>query len=305
MQNAAKAKEAEILHRLVAWGERQPAVRAMLLTSTRAISNEPVDAFSDYDVILLVPNIHPFFEDRTWLDDFGPVLVVYRDPIQPEPGYGLERFAYVTQYANGLKIDFILFPVELMRRIAKAERLPDVLDVGYHVLLDKDGLTTGLQPPTYRAHIPSPPGEEAYRTVVEDFFGDAPYVAKNLWRDELMPAKYSLDEVMKQHYLRQMLEWRIELDHGWSLKPGAHGKRLKQHLPPEIWSELERSYVGAGIEENWDALFRTIALFRQAAVEVADGLGYTYPQDLHDRVIAYLHKVKALDRDAKTLAALA
>lgn len=37
----------------------------------------PVDILSDYDVILIVQDIHPFVTDRTWLNDFGDVLVVY------------------------------------------------------------------------------------------------------------------------------------------------------------------------------------------------------------------------------------
>jgi hypothetical protein len=48
-----------------------------------------------------------------------------------------------------------------------------------------------------------------------------------------------------------MLEWRMETAHGWSVKPGAYGKGLKQYIEPELWSDLESTYVGAGLEENW------------------------------------------------------
>jgi aminoglycoside 6-adenylyltransferase len=264
----------------------------MILTSTRTKPGVTVDRFSDYDVIVAVTDIHPFFDDRSWLEDFGQVLVLYRDPIRLDEGQ--ERFAYITQYEDGTKIDFTLWPVELVRRVTRRPHLPDDLDVGYAVLLDKDGLTTGLQPPTYRAHIPAPPGEIAYRARVEEFFHEATYVAKHLWRDDLMPAKYNLDYAMKGVNLRCMLEWRIEMDHGWSLKPGAYGKGLKRYLPPEVWSKLEATYVGAGTEENWAALFRTIDLFRQVALEVAAGLGYDYPHDLDRRVVAYLERVRDL-----------
>lgn len=276
---------------LLRWAEQRESVRAVLLTSTRANPTARIDIFSDYDVLLVVQDIHPFFEDRTWLQNFGQVLVVYCDSIHPAPDYGIEMFANVTQYEDGLKIDFTLWPVELLRRIAEEPVLPPYLDVGYRVLLDKDGLTEGLKAPTYTAYIPSPPAEETYRAVVENFFSDAPYVAKNLWRDELMPAKYSLDTVMKQKYLRQMLEWRMEIDHSWSLKTGVLGKGLKKRLPPEIWADLEATYSGVGVEENWAALFKTIDFFRKVAIEVGDHLGYKYPQDLHQRVVDYLRRV--------------
>ena len=193
---------------------------------------------------LVVTDIHPFFADRAWLEDFGRVLVLYRDPIRLE--YGVEKFAYITQYEDGLKIDFTLWPVEMVPRIVAAPQLPDDLDVGYTILMDKDDLTTGLQPPTYAAHIPSPPTREEYETRIEVFFHEATYVAKHLWRDDLMAAKYNLDYAMKMNKLRQMIEWRMEIDHDWSVKPGAYGRGLKRHLTPETLLELESTYVGAG-----------------------------------------------------------
>jgi aminoglycoside 6-adenylyltransferase len=81
-----------------------------------------------------------------------------------------------------------------------------------------------------------------------------------------------------------MLEWRMEIDHKWSLPTGAHGKGLKHYVNPAIWQKLESTYVGAGKEDNWQALFTTIGIFRQVASEVASGLGFSYPQDLESRV---------------------
>ncbi len=285
-------QESEVIRQLIQWAEHQPSVRAMLLTSSRANLNAPVDALSDYDVVLVVLDIHPFFEDKTWLQDFGQVLVAYWDPIHPAPDYGIEQVGNVTEYGDGLKIDFTLWPVELLRRIAEAPTLPADLDIGYTVLIDKDRLTEGMRAPTYTAYIPTPPTNETYQKVVEDFFSDAPYVAKCLWRDELMPAKWCLDYDMKHNFLRQMLDWRMERDYQWSLPTGALGKGLKQHLPPDIWLQLERTYVGAGIGDNWDALFNTMALFRQVGIEVADHLGYIYPHDLDQRVTTYVQKIK-------------
>jgi aminoglycoside 6-adenylyltransferase len=291
-------KEEEIIERLIQWAEHQPLVRAMLLTSSRAIPNTPGDVFSDYDVILALQDVHPFYEDRTWLEAFGSVLVLYRDPL--EAYYGCLKSEYVTQYENGLKIDFTLWPVELLQRVVADLHLPDELDAGYRVLLDKDHLTDGLKPPTYKAYIPTPPTETEYQAVVEVFFLDATYGAKLLWRDDLMAAKHILDHSLKQEHLRPMLEWRLEIDHQWSVKPGPYGRRLKKWLRPDLWTELESTYTGAGLEANWQAMFRTIALFRKVAIEVGDRLGYSYPRDLDRRTGAYLQKVKNLDRGAES-----
>lgn len=284
-----------ILLHFIAWASARDDVRAILLTSSRCNPSAPVDRLSDYDLICVVEDIHPYHEFDDWMEDFGHVLVVWRDPIQLK--YGQERFARITQYEDdGLKIDFTFWPVELLRRIVAEPQLPPDLDVGYQVLIDKVGLTDGLKPPTFRAYIPSPPSEAEYLDVIEEFFHEATYMAKHLWRDDLLPAKYQLEKEMKADLLQRMLDWRMEIDHNWSVKPGVLGRGLKRRTRPDLWADLERTYVGAGIEENWLALFATAELMRKVAREVGQALGYAYPETLHQRAVRYLQWVKDLDR---------
>jgi aminoglycoside 6-adenylyltransferase len=274
-------------------------IRAVLLTSTRAVPNAPVDALSDYDVILIVQDIQPFAAERSWLNDFGEVLVAYWDPVYPNPVFGIEQCGNVTQYADGLKIDFTLWPVALFQQIVAAPVLEAELDAGYQVLLDKDHLTDTMQAPTFTAYMPKPPSLTTYQTVINDFLSDAPYVAKCLWRDELLPAKWCLDTDMKHLYLRQMLEWRMAMEHQWGVPTGSLGKGLKKRLPPDIWAALERSFAGARPTDNWDALAQTMALFRWVAVEVGEHLGFSYPEQLHERVTAYVEQIKQMERPAE------
>jgi aminoglycoside 6-adenylyltransferase len=286
----------DVISRLVQWAQQRDSIRAMLLTSTRAVPNAPVDDLSDYDVVLIVDDIHPFYDDRNWLEDFGQVLVVYWDPIYLDPDYGIEKFGNVTQYADGLKIDFTLWPLEMLRKIVQAPSLLAELDAGYRILLDKDHLTDEMQSPTYRAYIPVPPTNEVYQTMINDFFSDAPYVAKCLLRGELLPAKWCLDYDMKHVYLRPMLEWLMGVNHNWLLPTGSLGKGLKKKLPSEIWSQLEATYAGADTADNWEALFRTMALFRDVAMEVGKWLGYIYPHDLDQRVTNYAQQMRHQNR---------
>jgi aminoglycoside 6-adenylyltransferase len=292
-----------VIRRLVEWAENRADIRAMLLTSSRANPRAPVDAFSDYDVVLVVTDLRPYFDDKSYLGDYGPVLVVFNNPIGQENGF--DCFGAITHYEDGTKIDYGFFPVEWLRWVTEQPELPPDLDAGYVVLLDKDHLADGLKPPTYAAYIPTPPTEQEYRDLIQEFWNDAAYTAKNLWRDNLISAKYNLDTIMKFHVLRQLLEWRMEIEHGWSVRPGAYGKGLKKWMDPALWTELESTYVDAGIEENWDALFRTVDLFRKVAVEVGDSLGYSYPEDLDRRMVTYLHRVKDLDRAAASFSGLA
>jgi aminoglycoside 6-adenylyltransferase len=289
---AERIRDDPVIQGIMRWAHKRDDVRAVLLTSTRAIPGGTIDLFSDYDVVLVVLDIYPYFEDEGWLYDFGEVLVRYRDPIKLMDGF--EKFAYITQYEDGLKIDFTLWPVEVVHQIVKADELPLDLDIGYLVLLDKDHVTRGMKPPSYQAYIPGPPGEAEYQELVREFFHEATYVVKHLFREELIPAKYNLDYRMKQANLVRMLQWRLEIDQGWSVRLGAYGKGLKKYLNEETWSLLEKTYVGAGMAENWQALFATIDVFRTTAIEVAESLGFDYPFILDDRVMVYLRKVKNL-----------
>jgi aminoglycoside 6-adenylyltransferase len=285
-------QEQKVLNRLIRWAEKQEPVRAMLLYSSRANPQAPVDIFSDYDILLAVTDVHRFHGDDRWLEDFGKVLVVFRNPIGLE--HGFECFGFITHYQEGVKIDYSFYPVDYLTWAARQPVLPDDLDNGYLVLLDKDHLTEGLKPPTYQAYLPSPPAEPEYRAVIDEFFNDAIYVAKHLRRDNLFSVKLSMDHIMKFSCLRQMLEWRMEIENEWSVKPGAYGKGLKRRIEPETWAGLEATYVGADVVENWQALFRTIDLFRKVALEVGRRLGYEYPHEMDQQVVAYLENIRAI-----------
>jgi aminoglycoside 6-adenylyltransferase len=253
-----------------------------------------IDRLSDYDIdVIIRADARAWYEDRGWLvEEFGKVLVGFMDP--PALEYGIETFGGVIIYESGVKIDYTIMPVGIFAQVVAEPKLRDGWDDGHRVLLDKDGMAVGMPKPTNQEYIPKPPSAEAYRSVIDYFFTDTIYVAKNLLRDELIFMKSNLDQGMKAEYLLRMLEWRMEIDHNWSVRLGLLGRGLKKRLPPELWAELEKTYTGAETEENWAALFRTIALFRQVAVEVGERLGYAYPYDLEKRVIDYLNWIKSL-----------
>jgi aminoglycoside 6-adenylyltransferase len=276
-----------MIEKLIKWATEQNLVRAMVLTSSRAIPNSPtIDQFSDYDVILAVRDVQAFHSSRDWLAAFGTVLAMYRDPVYEQDG--LNWSANVVQFDQGLKIDFTLWPVEMLQKVAQQVTLPEEFDAGYRVLVDKDGLTQGIKPPSFRGYIPQPPTEARYVEEIENFFLCATYVAKYLLRDDVMAAKYLLDGEMKHENLRPILEWQIEIEHDWQVKPGNYGRRIKQWLRPDLWADLESTYAGAGIAENWQALFRLMDLMHKVGRDVAEKLGFVYPETIEQRIREYI-----------------
>ena len=56
---------------------------------------------------------------------------------------------------DGTKVDYIIWPVALLQRILGAPKLPDLLDHGYQVLVDKDQLASQLKlPPIMPIFLP-------------------------------------------------------------------------------------------------------------------------------------------------------
>ena len=281
-------QEKDVVDKLMEWGTAHPLIRAMILTSSRTRPDGPVDLLSDYDLILAVSEIVPFAFDDAWISDYGKPMVRWGDQSEM---YGLATYFRGVVYQNYVKIDYSIWPVELLARIETSGLLPDQLDVGYRVLLDKDRRTAGWKQPSYKAHIPARPTEADYQALVEEFWWSTTYVAKSLWRDDLVFARWVLDQDLKLETMRRMLEWRIEIDHNWSVKPGVYGRGLKQLLPPDLWSEFASTYASLDVEETWAALDRVIALFRRVALHVGNVLGYTYPQQVDDQVSSYLEDI--------------
>lgn len=280
------------IEQLIRWGEARQEVRALILTSTRAIPGARLDDYSDYDVIAVVGDVRSWVEDKAWREDFGAVLVDYWDPVPTSPDARLDAVSGVVYYASGLKIDFTLWSLDRVASVAAAPMPHPELDAGHRVLLDKDRLTAALPAPTYRAYVPLPPDGPTYRRLISDFLVGVPYVAKCLLRDELLPAKWVLDFDMRFNYLLPMLEWWVQCEHGWSIKTGHLGRGLKRWLPAPTWRELESTFAGADAEANWGALFAMVALFDRTAADVANGLGHPYPASLVEDVVGHALRMR-------------
>lgn len=283
--------EKEVLEQVVAWGTAHPLIRSLILTSSRTRPDGPVDLLSDYDLLVMVSDVEPFLTDDAWIAAYGRPMVRWGDQAQMA---GLLTYFRGVIYQNYVKIDYRICPVELLSCIATATSLPDALDVGYRVLLDKDGQTGRWRPPSYRAHIPAPPTAAEYQALVEEFWWGTTYVAKSLWRGELIFAKWMLDADLKLETMRRLLEWRIEIEQQWELKPGNQGRGLERWLPAATYSDFASTYQGLSPQDTWVALEQVAALFRSVAQEVGDALGYPYPQHVDEQVSAYVKGIRGM-----------
>jgi len=274
--------EEEVLTQFNKWAQSNDLIRAAVLTSLRVDPKGVTDFLSDYDIELYVSDLEPFRKDDEWLSVFGPIMV--RWPLKPRSTFDEKRLTRLVLFKDGVRIDFQITD--------KTEIEPDAYDDGYRILLDKDDLTIGLNDPTFSKHIIKKPSREEYDTLVHEFWWNATYVPKYLWRDELPFAKSVLGQTVRDKYLRTVIEWFIGLQHDWSVNMGLCGKWFKHYLDAETWSEFESTYAGADIEENWQSFFKAISLFRKLGKTVGRSLGYDYPTQLDQEMTDYYSTIR-------------
>ncbi len=276
--------EKEILTQFKEWAQKEKLLRTAVLTSSRVNPEADVDFLSDYDLELYVSDLDKFKKNDKWLEVFSPIMV--RWPLKPRTT-GFKSGSWITRlvlFRDGVRIDF---------QITDQLRIePDAYDNGYQVLIDKDNITNNLNEPTYSEYLINKPSQEEYETLVNEFWWNAYYVPKYLWRDQLTFAKYMLDYVLRYSYLHQVIDWSIGLENNWSVETGALGKKFKDYLAADRWAELKETYAGADIEENWEAFFKLTGFFRKIAKEIGKKLAYDYPEQVDKEVMDFCRKIK-------------
>ncbi|MFC1954790.1 aminoglycoside 6-adenylyltransferase [Chloroflexota bacterium] len=281
-------QENDVITKLQNWGRENDCVRAMILTSSRANPDSFTDKFFDYDITLYVSDIKSFMNDE-WLSIFGQPMIKW--PLKPMSTFSKDWITRLVIFENEIRIDFQITSNQLIEPSTHDNGFS--YDNGFKVLADKDGLTESLNEPAYSVYNIKKPTEEEYESLINSFFWNATYVPKYLWRDELYFAKFMLDSDLRFNNLRKMIEWYIGLQHNWSVNTGLQGRFIKRYLNSKTWAELETTFSDADIENNWQAFFNMITLFRKLAVNVGNSLGYEYPHELDQKITKYCNKIKA------------
>jgi aminoglycoside 6-adenylyltransferase len=283
--------EREMLDLIIKTARNDERVRAVVMNGSRLNPKAPKDFFQDYDVVYLVTEKESFLADPGWIKVFGELMILQlpdemSDP--PPEGRGL-YYGYLMQFADGNRIDLSLFPVDKLDQLEQ-----DSLTL---TLLDKDGVLPNFPPPSDSGYMPKPPSAKAFFDCTNEFWWVSPYVAKGLWRREIVYARHILDVYVREQ-LDKMLAWYVGICSGFQKSPGKLGKYLESCLEPEQWQMLLSTYSDADYARTWEALFAMGELFRRIAIPVAQHFGYSYPYGDDQRVSAHLHHIRCLPRDA-------
>ncbi len=283
--------EAEMMNLILGVARQDERIRAVAMNGSRTNPNAPKDIFQDYDIVYIVTDVASFTADHAWVDVFGELMIMQLpDEMTAVPSEPTNRFAYLMQFADGNRIDMTLVPVEEAEAYSSEDKLT-------MVLLDKDGCFPLLPAPSDEEYWVKRPTAKAFADCCNEFWWVAPYVAKGLWRREILYAHEHLDRYVKD-MLIMMLSWQVGIQTDFTVSVGKCGKYLEQYLAPELWRALLATYADGSYEDVWRALFATCDLFRTTATNAAAHFGYEYPHDDDQRVSAYLRRVRELPADA-------
>ncbi|MBE2236172.1 MAG: aminoglycoside 6-adenylyltransferase [Caldilineaceae bacterium] len=284
--------EQEMLDLITGVAKEDARIRAVIMNGSRTNPRAPRDIFQDYDIVYLVDDVTPFRCNLAWIERFGELMILQMPDAMGDAPPADGSFGYLMQFADGNRIDLTVFPTDRLDELGR-----DSLSL---LLLDKDGVIEAYPPPTDSDYLPKPPTAKQFADCCNEFWWVSTYVAKGLWREEITYAKALQEQVVREQ-LMLMLTWEIGARTHFACSTGKLGKYFQQHLDPELWRLLLQTYADADPGHTWDALFVMGALFRRAALSVAEHFGYAYPHNDDARVSAHLAHVRALPQDAQTM----
>jgi len=282
--------EREMLDLILAVAKNDERIKAVVMNGSRTNPHVTRDLFQDYDIVYLVDNVTSFINDPEWIDVFGERLILQTpETMTLVPPEGGRRFAYLMLFADGNRIDLTLVPMEEKELYLREDKLT-------RVLLDKEGVLPELPPPTDEDYHIKKPTAALFSDCCNEFWWVSTYVAKGLWRKEVL---YAYDHMnIVRNMLLQMLIWKVGFETGFSRSVGKNAKFLSRYVDQETWRQLLLTFPGGFVEQIWQALDAMTGLFEQTAQEVAAALEAVYPLEEYRKVKNYLSDVHRLAPNA-------
>jgi aminoglycoside 6-adenylyltransferase len=249
------------LDEVAAWAGEQPDVRGVVLLGSQARSDSPADRASDVDLSLFVDVPDRYLRDDGWLRRFGEPLLSLREPTAVG-GFEERR----VLYRDGLEADFAVLPA------AAAEAMPPeagaVIARGFQVLYGD-----AIEISEAALAEPSPPTQEQFDQLSNDFWYHLLWAAKKLWRGELLVAKQACDCFLTWR-LVDLARWRAQGQDTW------HGLRFfERWAGDDLVEALGQTFAAYEKQDLGRALRATGELFGKVEDDVAARFGLTASVD--------------------------
>ena len=294
-----------ILAKMVAWAGARDDVRALALVGSRARTDHAADRWSDLDVVAMARRPARYRGSAGWLAEIEtPWLAIH----EPTP-IGGQQIHHVI-FEGGAKLDLVVVSsrafsiaaravATLRRRPSAARLLPalarerltalaHVTGHGIRFVLDKDGIGDRLGSGAWEsARPPVPPSQEEFLDLVRHFLTEQVSVALKLGRGEVFLAK-AMGEPRLTELLLRMLEWHTQVTSDRWSPVFERGRFLDEWAPPGVIERLRGTFARYDPTDVRRARLEALDLFRELAQETGAQLGYAYPKQLEETVMAWV-----------------
>ena len=289
--------EKEMFDLIVNTAKQDEGIRAVYMNGSRTNPNIQKDIFQDYDIMYVVSDTKPYYENESWINRFGERLYMQMpekmDFLRGREYHFDEIYGWLIQFADGNRLDLHVVSIPY----ALNNILEDKLCV---ILLDKDSILPTIPDSTDQDYHVKKPSENEYMCDCNNFWWCLNNVAKGLWREEIPYVMDMINNHIRPH-LVNMLSWKIGIDTNYSCSIGKSGKYMHQYLTEKVWQSFLKTYPDGNSEHIWDATFVMCELFDKVANEVANKLGYYYNQIEADSSRGFLEHVRRLPKNAKEI----
>ena len=273
-------KEQEMMNIILSIAKQDDRIRIVTIEGSRTNINIPKDEFQDYDITYFVRDMELFTSNDDWLNQFGNIIMMQKpenmELFPPEE----KGYSYLMLFDDYNKIDLTLLSLEDLDDYLNGDKL-------IKVLIDKDcRIKRDIVPTDIDYHVRKPSARE-YDDCCNEFWHVTPYVVKGLCRKEILFAIDHLNQILRFELLR-MMSWKGGIETGFTLSVGKNYKFLDKYIPEDLWNRLLSTYRMDSYENVWKSLFICHQLFREVSKEVAELLGFDYPE-YDKKVIGYVN----------------
>ncbi len=289
--------ETEMIQLIINIAKDDPRIKAVWLNGSRANKNAPKDIFQDYDIVYVVSETQPFYQDEFWIDRFGPRLYMQMpekmDFLRGKDYSFDDIYGWLIQFADGNRMDLHVESVAYAQKHIHDDKL-------CVVLLDKENILPFIPEATDVDYHVKKPTMNDFLCDCNNFWWCLNNVAKGLWREEIPYVMDMLNDCIRPH-LVHVLSWKIGIETNFSCSVGKSGKYMNRYLSPEIWSRFLSTYPDADIEHIWNTTMIMCALFDEIASEVAERYQYSYDHAEAEASLNFLKHVRFLPKNAKEI----
>lgn len=267
-------------------------IRAVYMNGSRTNKNVKKDIFQDYDIVYVVRETKPFYQDEGWIDLFGERLYM-QCPEAVDKSLGMDvdfdkGYGWLMQFQDGNRLDLHVIPIE------EVNILEDKLCV---ILLDKDGILPPIPEPSDENYRIKKPGQNEFAACCNEFWWCLNNIAKGLWREEI-PYVHKMFYETVHPQLEKLLNWKVGYETGFQVSTGKASKYLKSYLAEELWNRFLQTYINGNTEDIWRSVFIMCDFFNDVARELEGRWGHTYDAREAEASYAFLRHVRSLPKDA-------